>query len=140
METTPVDLPESMIRVQIDAQWRNISRNMNAAVDVPHEDIVAALRPSVIRSLHSRLIVETIINDLALDASDEEMEMFFQHIADEEGVPLEEVRGYYEKDEMKNALKDDIKERKLFDLMLAENRVNTGAPQSYLEFSANANR
>ncbi|MDR2418116.1 MAG: trigger factor [Treponema sp.] len=140
METTPVDLPESMIRFQLESQWRNISRNMNVSLDEPHEELMEALRPSAIRALHSRLIVETLIHQLGLGVSDEELETFFQHLADEDGVSLEEIKGYYAKDEMKEALKDEIKERTLFDVLLAENRVNLGAPQSYQEFASNANR
>ncbi|MDR1326755.1 MAG: trigger factor [Treponema sp.] len=140
METTPVDLPESMIRFQLESQWRNISRNMNVSPDKPYEEFMEVLRPNAIRALHSRLIVEALFNEFGLGVSDEELETFLQHLADEEKTSLEEIRGYYAKDEMKEALKDNIKERKLFDILLAENRVNIGAPQSYQEFSGDANR
>ncbi|MDR1399704.1 MAG: trigger factor [Treponema sp.] len=140
METTPVDLPESMIRFQIESQLRNISHNMNVPLDESYEKLMEALRPNTIRILHSRLIVENLIKELGLEASDEEQEAFLQHLADEEGIPLEEIKGYYAKDEVKEALKNDIKERKLFDILLAENRVSIGAPQSYQQFFVEVNR
>ena len=140
METTPVDLPESMIRFQLESQLRNISHNTNVLLDESYERLMEALRPNTIRTLHSRLIIETLIKDLGLEASDEELETFLQHIADEEEISLEESKDYYAKGEIKEALKEDIKERKLFDILLAENRVKIGAPQSYQEFCNDANR
>lgn len=139
METTPVDLPESMIRFQLENQWRNISRNMNVSLDKPHEEFMVALRPNTIRAIHSRLIVEALINELGLVVSNEEQELFLQHLADEEGVSFEEIKAYYAKDEMRETLKDDIRDKKLFDVLLAENRVSIGATQSYQEFAGNIN-
>jgi trigger factor len=140
IETTPIDPPESMIRFQLESQWRNISRNMNVSEDEPHEGFMEAMRPTAIRTLHSRLIVESLIEELGLSASDEELEALLKRLADEEGVSLGDIKNYYSSEEMKEALRDDIKERKFFEILLAENRVNRGVPLSYQEFSGNVNR
>jgi trigger factor len=37
---------------------------------------------------------------------------------------------------MKEYLKEDIKERKLFDILLAENTIKTGKKENYLDLMA----
>jgi trigger factor len=144
METTPVDLPESMIRFQLDSRWRELSRRMN----MPAEDMAKVLqnptgevanlleawRPDAIRLLHSRLIVETLVKDLNLEASEEEVKAQIETIANDAGSPLEEVKAYYEKETMREYLEGEIKERKFFNLLLMENTVKAGDTKNYLEF------
>jgi trigger factor len=135
MESTPVDLPESMIRFQIEAEWRRITRGMEFPDDPQRiANIVESLKPDTLKTLHSRIIVESIIKELGLDASDEEIEQQIIAAAEESGEPLEAIKEYYEKEGMKEMLKDDIRERKLCDLLLTENKVKIGPAQTYQEF------
>jgi trigger factor len=147
VENTPVDVPESMIRLELESRWRNLARRFGASV----EDIVSMMsrsgqnpmeiqdgwRPEAVKALHSRLIVETFIEEQDISASGEEMEKEFERIADEMGNSLEEVKKYYEQDHMKEYLQEDIKERKIFDLLLAENTIKLGEKTNYLDIVGN---
>jgi trigger factor len=147
METTPVDLPESMIRFQLDSRWRNLARRMNIPVqdwpDVTQNpkgemaNLLEAWRPDTVKALHSRLIVETLIKDQGLAASEEDVAEQIKSIADKVGSPVEEIKAYYEKDNMEEYLKEEVKERKLFDLLLSENSFKVGDKKNYLEFIGN---
>jgi FKBP-type peptidyl-prolyl cis-trans isomerase (trigger factor) len=81
--------------------------------------------------------VETLIKDLAIDASEEDINKELDTAVAESGESMEEVKKYYEKEGMKEALQDSIKEQKLFELLLTGNQVKTGPAQTYLEFSSN---
>lgn len=151
METTPVDLPESMIRFQIDTRWRNLARRANMPVENlmklmenPSGDmanLIAGWRPEAIRALHSRVIVETLIKDLGIEASEEEVQKQMESIANSSGSSPEEVKEYYEKEGMREYLEEDVKEKKLFERLLAENRITLGEKKNYfelIEFTGNA--
>jgi trigger factor len=143
METTPVEVPESMIRVELESRWRNMARQFNMDGDKlaqlmgssgdGSDPISAEWRPQAEKALRSRLIVETLIQNEALEASDEEVEKELEKVADESGTPLEEVKKYYAPGQMLDFLKEDIKERKLFDRLLAENTIIRGKMEKYLD-------
>ncbi|MDR1418870.1 MAG: trigger factor [Treponema sp.] len=143
VENTPVDVPESMIRLELDSRWRNLARRFNVSVENvvkimerdgrSGEDIQNEWRPGAVKALHSRLIVETLMDDLSLAASDEELEKEFETMAQKEETTAEEVKKYYEENSSTEYLKEEIRERKLFDILLAENTIKTGKTENYLD-------
>jgi trigger factor len=148
IENTPIDLPDSMIRIQLDAQWRNFAQQINMPVDQLKanleksekglESFEELWRPEAIRALHSRLIIEILIKDLNLESSDTDVKNKMKELAEEGKIPVEEIKEYYEKtdsdgEKMIEYLKEDIREGKLFNLLLAENTVKTGNKESYIE-------
>lgn len=147
METTPVDLPESMVRLELDSRWRNLARRFNVSPEELEKNMIRAgqgvetirdgWRPEVIKALHSRLIVETLIEDLGFTVSDEEVEKEYEVIAAETGTPMEEIKKYYAQETMGEYLKEDINERKLFDLLFTENKFIPGPKERYLDLVGN---
>ncbi|GHV95285.1 trigger factor [Spirochaetia bacterium] len=146
MENTPVIIPESMIRVELDGRIRNLARRFNTSAEGVMqmlaqsgdglENIEKEWRPAAEKALHSRLIVETLIEEQKFEAGDEEVEKELETMAAESGTALEEFKKYYEQDNMKEYLKEDIKERKLFDMLLAENTLKPGKKENYLDLMA----
>jgi trigger factor len=143
MESAPAQIPESMIRIEIDSRWRNMARQFQTTPEEllkilsvggkTYEDITSEWRPDVIKALHSRLIVETLTEEQHLAATDEELEQEIASLAEESGMSREEVNNYYKQDGMRQYLEQDIKERKLFNLLLAENTVAKGKQETYLD-------
>jgi trigger factor len=149
MENTPVDVPESMIRVELEGRWRNLARQFGVDAEALTENMVKSgdgngketiqegWRSDAVKALHSRLIVETLIEQEKLEAGDDEVEKEFERMAEEMGSPVEEIKKYYQGDAMKEYLKEDIKERKLFDVLLAENTLKPGKKMNYLDLVGN---
>jgi trigger factor len=149
MENTPVEVPESMIRIELEGRWRSLARqfgvdaetlsaNMTKSGDGNgKETIQEGWRPDALKSLHSRLIVETLIEQEKFEAGDDELEKEFERMAEEMESPVEDVKKYYQEDTMKEYLKEDIKERKLFDVLLAENTLKPGKKLNYLDLAGN---
>jgi trigger factor len=83
-ENTPITLPESMIKAELDGRLRNLARrfgtNTDAILRIMGESgqspdaVMEGWRPQAERALCSRLIVETLIEELHIGASDEEIE------------------------------------------------------------------
>lgn len=147
METTAVDIPESMVRIELEGRWRNLARQLKVAPEElmknmeksssAKDSIFEGWRPDVLKSLQSRFIVESLIKDLGIESHDEEVEKEFETIAGETGTSIDEIRKYYESDEMKGYLKEEIKERKFFDLLLSENTIKKGNHTKYLDLVSN---
>jgi trigger factor len=146
METTPVDIPESMVRIELESRWRNLARQFGADPEKftknmeqsARDSIFEGWRPDVLKSLQSRLIVESLIRDLGIGADDEDdLEKEFETLSGETGMSIEEIKKYYESGEMKEYLRDEIKERKFFDLLLSENTIKKGNHTKYLDLVSN---
>ena len=147
LATTSIDLPESMIRLEQESRWRNLARQFNSNEDQllsiiqsmgkTYEDMLAEWRPDVEKALKSRLIVDTLIKELGITASDEELDMEMKTMAENMNTSLEEVKQYYEQGQMLEYLREDIKERKLFDILISEAKVKKGKKQKYLDLMGN---
>jgi trigger factor len=145
MESAPVVIPESMIRIELDSRWRNMARQFQTTPEEllkilgasgrSYEDITAEWRPEVIKALHSRLIVEKLMEEQNFTATDEEIEGQMAILSEETGSSMEEIQGYYAQDHMREYLLQNIKERKLFDLLLAENTVTKGKKEKYFDLA-----
>ncbi|GAB1481620.1 trigger factor [Treponema sp.] len=147
LETTPIELPESMIRAELESRWRSLARRFNATSEQllgivqssgkSYEDLLDEWKPEVEKALKSRLIVETLMKELTVEASDEELEKELESMALSMNVGIDEVKKHYERDDMKEYLRSDIKEKKFFDLVLAEAKIKKGKKAKYLDLVAN---
>jgi trigger factor len=140
---TPVDIPESMIRIELESHWRETARNFNTTAEQlkknmenrgeKPEDIENSWRPQVQKILHAQLIVAHLIEELKLEVGDDELEQEIENMAAQESRRAENIRRYYEAEEMRNQLREQIKQRKFLDLLLAENSFKPGPKENYLD-------
>jgi len=147
MESTPAEIPESMLSAELDSRWRNLARRFNTDSAGLYkmmgnsasgaESIMQEWKPDAEKGLHSRLVIETLIEDLKLEASDEEVEAEMEKMASESGTSIEDVKKYYEADRMKEYLKEEIKERKVCDILLEKNTIKAGKKEKYVDLIAN---
>jgi trigger factor len=147
LETTKIELPESMIRVEQESRWRTLARRFNATSEQllgiiqssgkTYDDLLADWRPEVEKALKARLVVENLMKELGVEAGDEELEKEFETMASSMGTSVDEVKKHYEREDMKEYLREDLKERKLFDLLLAEAKLKKGKKAKYLDLISN---
>ena len=147
MENTPAEIPESMIRMELDARWRNLARRFNTDSEGLYkimgnspagtESILEGWKPDAIRALHSRLIVETLMEDLKFEASDEELNQEIEKLVAQDQARSEEIKNFYKEEQMKEYLREEIKEHKVFDLLLEKNTIKTGKKENYIDLISN---
>ncbi|MDR0760563.1 MAG: trigger factor [Treponema sp.] len=147
MDSTPVDVPESMIQVELESRWQDLARQLKVTPEVLEKKtekpdrskslLFEGWRPEVVRALQIKLIVNTLIQDLGIDAGDEDIEKEFEAQSRGTGASVEEIEKYYESDQMREYLKEQIRERKLLDLLLAENTIKKGNHTKYLDLVSN---
>jgi len=138
MENTPVIIPESMIQTEIDGRLRRIARYYNIDANVVSQmmgiEKIEEMRGDAQKALHSRLIIETLMEDQKIEVSDDEIEKEMELAASENGVDIEEIKKHYESEQSKLYFIEDIKEKKMINMMLAENSLNQGKKENYLAF------
>jgi trigger factor len=83
------------------------------------------------------LIVETLIEEQKIDANDEEVEKELERLAKENEASIEDVKKYYGEGQMMEYVKEDIKERKFFDMLLEKNTIKSGEKKSYIDLVSN---
>jgi len=138
MENTPVVIPESMIKTEVEGRLRRIARYYNTSEDIVKQmtgdDKMTEIREASQKALHSRLIIETLMEEHKIEVSDEDAEKELEQIAAENSVDVNEVKKHYESEQSMLYLKEDIKEKRMVDIMLAENNFKPGKKENYLAF------
>jgi trigger factor len=144
MELTPLTLPESMVKMELDRRLRNTAQRFGTDVEGLLRimsgsgndlgDIEKSWKAQAERSLHFRLIVETLMEEQNLEASDGEVEQEFEKVAADTGLSVEDAKKQYGDQNGREYIKEGIKENKLFDMFLAENTIKTGKRTNYLDF------
>jgi trigger factor len=138
MENTPVVLPESMIKTEVDGRVRRLARYYNTNAEAIQQmmhagDKAGEWREMAIKALHSRLIIETLMEEQKIEVTDEELEKEFESIAAANGANVADVKGHYN-EEAVFYLKEDIKEKKITEMLFAENNLKQGKKENYLDF------
>jgi trigger factor len=138
MENTPVTIPESMITAEVEGRWRKLARYYNTDPQTIAQMMSGSgkdkeWREEAEKALHSRLIIETLMEQEKIEVSDEDVDKEFGSIAAVNGVEIDEVKKHYDEQAV-FYLKEDIKEKKMTDMMFAENNLKQGKKENYLDF------
>jgi trigger factor len=137
-ENTPVILPESMVRAEIEGRFQRIAHYYNTSVEaimqMTSEDKMNEMREASEKALHSRFIIETLIEEQKIEVSDEDIKNEIEQAAAANNTEVEEIKKYYDSEQTMAYLKEDIKERKIVDIMFAENNLKPGKKENYLAF------
>ena len=142
METTPVTIPESMIKAEVEGRWRRLAQyygtDPKTMVNIMgtgegSEQRYSEWSETAHKALHSRLIIETLLEEQKIEVSDEDVDKELERIAADANTTLEEVEKHYDEQGILY-LKEEIKERRLIDMMFAENTLKPGKKESFLDF------
>jgi trigger factor len=148
VEKNPVDLPESMIRYEIELRIINFAREVGVEekniggilrdATHPFRTIVENQRETIVKTLQALLIQERLIKGLNIEASADEREAELKVFAERQNTDFDTLKNYYEQDDRMAYLDSFIVNRKMQELLLKENTVTIGAKQSYEAFMEDA--
>ena len=120
-ETTEVEIPASMIELELESSWRNFVNRFRAeenqilalleAQGKTREDLYNEWRPDVLKNLKVRLAVEKIIETEKIEVSDEELEKEFEKEADENKMTLDQLKEYYTRNRLTEYFRTIFAER-----------------------------
>jgi trigger factor len=138
MENTPIIIPESMIKAEVEGRLRSLARYYNTSIESIQQmmsigDKAQEWQEGAQKSLHSRLIIETLIEEQKIEVTDEDIEKEFESIAAANNAEIEEVKKHYNEEAILY-LKEDIKEKKITDMLISQNNLKPGKKENYLDF------
>jgi trigger factor len=140
-----VELPESMLRGEIDSLLRDFARRL-AYMRVTLDDYLAqsgetldkireAYRPAAEKQLRLMLMLNEVIREEKITASDEETGQALQDLAQRAGKNLDELLGSLDDDAIEG-VRFDISRAKAWEALLAAARVKAGKSHSYADLVA----
>lgn len=142
-ETTEVEIPASMVELELESSWRNFVNRFRAeenqilalleAQGKTREDLYNEWRPDVMKNLKVRLAVEKIIETEKIEVTDEELEKEFAKEAEENKMTLDQLKEYYTKNRLTDYFRDDLRRKKLYDHLIAQAKVKKGPSVKFLD-------
>jgi trigger factor len=145
LETTPVDLPNSMVTAQSMEKWEHIAENFGIDGDsllkmMSEQDgdekmreMRDHLREKSTQDIREYLVRKALVAELQLDATDEEVNAEIERRLAMEDSYLKNARDYYENDEAREGVKNALIRDKLVAKLSELNTVTKAAKQSYSE-------
>ncbi len=143
VEKNPIDLPRSMVQAEQDARWRMLAQQFQTTPEQLEKMILSSgqTKESMIdqwtgnteKMLKSRLIVDELLRSKNISVTPEEVESQYQKIADEQGVPVEEIKKHYDDPRNKEYLVDETKENKLFEELYKDVKVSKGDKMTFAD-------
>jgi trigger factor len=143
IENSPIDLPQSMIEVEQEGSWQNFVQQFRAQEQEviqllaeqgkTKEQLLEEWLPSTEKKIKNRLLMSKIIEEEKIEITDKEIEEEIKRQAELGGVPLEDLQKRYEDQRMKEYLRSDLADKKLFDTLLEETTVEKGKKVKFLD-------
>ena len=142
-EKSPVTIPESMIKAELENNWRNFMMQSRmpeeqllqilGAQDRTKDQIMDEWRPEALKSLHTQLVMGKLMDAENIEVSDEDLEKELAEQAERASMTLEQTKEYMQNNNMEEYLRSDIRNRKLFDALLAASTVKKGKKESFVD-------
>ncbi len=142
-ETYPFDLPESMVRSELDSSWRSMTSQYRATEEqmtqilamqgTTLEDLFEEWRPEAEKRLRRTLIVQKLIETEKIEVSNEEAENHVRAEAEANKSDVDQVIEYYRNNQMLPYIQQELAERRLFDTIIEKAKVSNGDKMSYVD-------
>ncbi|MBN2511064.1 MAG: trigger factor [Spirochaetales bacterium] len=140
-ENSTISPPESMIQAELNSQWRNFMNQSRMQEEQllkllemqgkSKEDLFTDWRDNAVKSLKKQLIVAHLVEKEKIEVSEDDYEKGIERQAEDARMGLDEFKEYISKNRLKEYIKSDMKNDKLFDMLLASASVKKGKKISY---------
>jgi trigger factor len=142
-DNTTIDVPESMIRAELQSSWQNFVSRFQAeesqvlamleAQGRTRDELFDEWRPSVEQNVRTQLIVEELLEKEDIEAADDEIDEEIKRQAEGSNLSFEDAKEHLEKNNLIDYIKRDIRTRKMFDHLLEQSKVKKGEKVELLE-------
>ena len=146
-ENTKIDLPESMVRAELEASWSNfIARSglkeeqlerVLAQQERTRQDLCEEWRPSAETSIATRLILNTILEEEKIEVPEEELEKEIAESAERSNMTVEQARQNFEQNNMIDYFRSQLLDRKMYDMLLENAVKKKGKKVKFLDLVQN---
>ena len=137
VETSDITLPASMIKAELENNWRNFLQQSQTQEDQmlkflemqgqTKDQMMDNWKENAEKSLKTQLIFNKIIEDEKIEASDDEMNEEIKKQAEMYNMPVEDLKKSFGEAGLKEYLSNDLKQKKLIDFLLENAKVSKDA-------------
>ena len=141
VEKNNFEIPASMLAAELDGRWRMMAQQFQTTPEQLERMVAASgqTKETMLRDwtgdsekmLKTRIIVDTLLKERNVSVTPEEIEERYKEIADEGGITVDEVKKHYADPRSKEYLIDDTKERKLYEMLYKEVKVEKGDKMTF---------
>lgn len=138
-----IDLPASMVDAELERSWMRFVRNTRMQEEQvlkllslqnrTKESLFEEWKPEVEKRLKSSLLVDRMIEEEKIEVSDAEVDEALKKEAEDSKQSFEELKKYYEDNHLLEMVRSELKERKLFDKLLADSKIVKGNEEKFVD-------
>ena len=143
VETSQVPLPKSMIAADLEGEWRSLvarsgsdAQRFEAALaerGTSREALLEQSRPHLERRARYTLVRDKLAEAEGIEISDDDLERHLAQQAEARGVTAEELRAQFERQNLLAYIRDELRNERLYDHLIAASAVFPGAETSYVD-------
>jgi len=116
LEANPVDeLPEEFLKEAVDEEAKKA--NLDKLSEDKKEKKLEEIKNDVVKSLKEMMVVLDIANKEKIEVTEQEVELFFNHFAQTQGVEPQKMKELYEQNGLINKIKSDMLINKVVDFV-----------------------
>jgi trigger factor len=144
IEASEIPVPASMVNAELENSWRRFvqqsrmpEENLLQFLQMQGKDKTALLeewKPQAEKSIKVQLLLEKINEKEAPEVTDDEIEEELKKEAEASGQDFAELKETFEKNNLLDMVKNDLRNRKIIDLLIEKNKVKKGEKKDYLDF------
>ena len=138
-----IDLPASMVDAELERSWMRFVQNTRmqeeqvlkllSLQNKTKESLSEEWKPEAEKSLKSSLLVDRMIEEEKIEVSDAEVDEALKKEAEDSKQSFEELKKYYEDNHLLEMVRSALKERKLFDKLLADSKIIKGKEEKFVD-------
>ena len=144
VESSTIPVPESMVQAELENSWQNFVQQFRGASEEQilqllqaqgrtREDLMAEWRDGAVQRIKGRLAIQKMLENEGVEVTDEEVDAELETQAQQGGATKEQLKQYYEQQNMMDYLHREVRERKLIDKILEETKVKKGEKTTVLD-------
>lgn len=143
VETSQVPLPKSMIAADLEGEWRSLVARSGSDAQrfeatlaergTSREALLEQSRPHLERRARYTLVRNKLAEAEGIEISDEDLERHLARQAEARGVGPEELRAQFERQNLLDYIRNELRDEKLYDHLIAASAVFPGAETSYVD-------
>ena len=143
VEEASIDVPESMIRSDLEHTWQDYVRQSGASEELLIEtledngrskaSILEEWRKDATKSIKTRLIYGKIVENEKIEAEDDEVSAELDKRAEEFNMPAEELEKKFGGGQFRDYLKNELAQKKLFDFLIEAASIGKGEIIDYTD-------
>ena len=144
VEAATIEVPKSMISVEQENSWKNFVQQSRMGEEQllgflqmqgqTKDQLLETWKDDAVKSVKGQLIIGKILENEKVEIDDREFEEELQKQADMYNMPIEELKKSFGENNLNEYLKNDMKTKKIYDLLLKEATVTKGEKVKYADY------